>query len=33
VESVGSELKVVPANIDTFQINFEKFEEMMNYEK
>ena len=30
VESVGSELKVVPANIDTFQINFEKFEEMID---
>lgn len=30
VESVGSELKVVPADIDTFQINFEKFEEMIN---
>ena len=30
VESVGSELKVVPADIDTFQINFDKFEEMIN---
>ncbi len=30
VESVGSELKVVPADIDTFQINFEKFEEMID---
>ena len=30
VESVGSKLNVVPANIETFQINFEKFEEMIN---
>lgn len=30
VESVGCELKVVPADIDTFQIHFEKFEEMIN---
>ena len=30
VESVGSQLKVVPADIDTFQINFEKFEDMIN---
>lgn len=30
VESVGAELKVVPADIDTFQIHFEKFEEMLN---
>lgn len=30
VESVGSELKVVPADITTFQIHFEKFEEMIN---
>ena len=30
VESVGSKLNVVPADIDTFQINFEKFEEMIN---
>ena len=30
VESVGSELKVVPADIETFQIDFEKFEEMVN---
>lgn len=30
VESVGCELKVVPANIDTFQINFEKFEELIS---
>ena len=29
VESVGSQLKVVPADIDTFQINFAKFEEMI----
>ena len=29
VESVGCELKVVPADIDTFQIHFEKFEEMI----
>lgn len=30
VESVGSKLRVVPADIDTFQINFEKFEEMIH---
>lgn len=30
VESVGSKLKVVPADIDTFQINFEKFEGMID---
>ncbi len=30
VESVGCELKVVPADVETFQINFEKFEEMLN---
>ena len=30
VESVGSKLNVVPANIETFQVNFEKFEEMIN---
>ena len=30
VESVGSRLNVVPADIDTFQINFGKFEEMIN---
>lgn len=30
VESVGCELKVVPADIDTFQIHFEKFEQMLS---
>lgn len=30
VESVGSTLKVVPADTDTFQIHFEKFEKMIN---
>lgn len=30
VESVGASLKVVPADIETFQINFEKFEELLN---
>lgn len=30
VESVGSTLKVVPADIDTFQINFECFEKMVD---
>lgn len=30
VESVGCELKVVPANVETFQIHFEKFEQMLN---
>lgn len=30
VESVGCKLNVVPADVQTFQINFEKFEEMIN---
>lgn len=30
VESVGSSLKVVPADIDTFQINFNRLEEMID---
>lgn len=30
VESVGSTLKVVPADIDTFQINFNRLEEMID---
>ena len=30
VESVGSTLKVVPADIETFQIDFEKFEAMVS---
>lgn len=30
VESVGCVLKVVPANVETFQIHFEKFEQMLN---
>jgi aspartate aminotransferase len=30
VNSTGAFLKVVPADIDTFQINFEKLEEMLN---
>lgn len=30
VESVGCKLKVVPANVETFQISFEKFEQMLS---
>lgn len=30
VESVGSTLKVVPADVDTFQINFDRLEEMID---
>lgn len=30
INSTGAVLKVVPADIDTFQINFEKFEEILN---
>ena len=30
VEGTGAHLKIVPADITSFQINFEKFEEMMN---
>lgn len=30
VESTGAELKVVPAKVDDFQINFQEFEKMIN---
>lgn len=30
VEAAGCELKVVPADVETFQIDFEKFEELLN---
>jgi aspartate aminotransferase len=30
INSTGAVLKVVPADIETFQINFDKFEEMLN---
>lgn len=30
INSTGALLKIVPADIDTFQINFDKFEEMLN---
>lgn len=30
INSTGAILKIVPADIETFQINFEKFEEMLN---